>query len=107
MTKSKIPANYLSYGTFLRRFNGQTYGIPTKDENIEVLPLHRIKEHIADFFNFVDKNSHLDFLVTPIGCGLAGYSAQDIAPFFATGLTYKNIYLPEDFIYEIYKSSDC
>ena len=40
----------------------------------------------------------LTFLVTPIGCGIAGYTAQEIAPFFADAKDLTNVYLPESFL---------
>ncbi len=59
------------------------YAIPTKDENIETLPLWEIEKHVANFIEFAMCHPHLQFFVTRIGCGLAGYSDEDIAPMFA------------------------
>lgn len=61
---------------------GNSYAIPTKDENIRTLPLPRIKIYVSEFLVFATKNPGLQFNVTRIGCGLAGYTDTDIAPMF-------------------------
>jgi hypothetical protein len=61
---------------------GNSYGIPTKDSRLRTLPLDTIKLHVEDFLIFARKNPQLDFLVTKIGCGLAGYKDDDISPMF-------------------------
>lgn len=77
---------------------GNTYGIPTKDRNVRVtLPLDRIAFYVDKFIIFAQKQSDLTFLVTEIGCGLAGYKPKDIAPLFKAATTMENIYLPESF----------
>ncbi len=63
-------------------WQGNSYGIPTKDERIRTLPLHRIEEYVNQFLAFASDNPGLLFEVTRIGCGLAGYSDSDIAPMF-------------------------
>ncbi len=73
---------------------GMTYAIPTKDENIQTLPLSRIKDYIIDFIEYAKNNPHLKFLVTKIGCGLAGYTEKDIAPLFHEANNIRNIILP-------------
>ncbi len=77
---------------------GQAYAIPTKDENLEVLPIETIKEHVDTFIEFAKSNPNYSFLVTPIGTGLAGYSPFDIAPLFKEATTIDNIVLPNVFI---------
>lgn len=63
---------------------GNSYGIPTKDENINTLPLHKIKRYVESFLKFAELNPELRFEVTRIGCGLAGYEDSDIAPMFVS-----------------------
>lgn len=63
-------------------FSGQTYGISTKDASIRTLPLDRIRSHVREFLYEAEQRPHLEFLVTRIGCGLAGYRDEDIAPMF-------------------------
>lgn len=61
---------------------GKSYAIPTKDEELHTLPLHTIHQHVADFLSFASNNQEKKFLITRIGCGLAGYQDSEIAPFF-------------------------
>lgn len=76
---------------------GQSYAIPTKDFRIKTLPLSEIAKYVQKFIEFAINHPDLEFLVTPIGTGLAGYSAEQIKPLFesATGIT--NIKLPHEF----------
>lgn len=62
---------------------GNAYAIPTKDENIQTLPLDRIAPYVADFLEYARENQHLQFEVTRIGCGLAGYTDSQISPMFS------------------------
>jgi hypothetical protein len=64
-------------------FQGQSYAIPTKDESLNTLPLSQIEWHVARFLQFAAENPDKTFFVTRIGCGLAGYYDDEIAPFFA------------------------
>lgn len=61
---------------------GDSYGIPTKDAEIETLPLPRIKTYVDDFIEYAKKHPNDDFIVTRVGCGLAGYVDEDISPMF-------------------------
>lgn len=63
---------------------GQSYGIPTVQAHIAgPLSLEQIAKHVAAFLAFAEVNPQAEFLVTRIGCGLAGHQDQDIAPMFA------------------------
>ncbi len=57
---------------------GQSYGIPTKGKQLQVLSLTEIEGYIKDFLNFVEGNPQLTFYLTPIGTGLAGYTKEEI-----------------------------
>jgi hypothetical protein len=82
---------------------GQTYGIPTVNKLItKKLPLHEIETYVNNFIEFAKDNPDKDFLVTQIGCGLAGYYPTEIAPFFKKAVGVKNIHLPIDFIQVLY-----
>jgi hypothetical protein len=72
---------------------GRSYGITTKDRKLRVLPLSEIHVQVYRFLRFASANPQLTFVVTRIGCGLAGYSTKDIAPMFATPI--KNVVLPK------------
>lgn len=76
---------------------GDTYALPTKDKALRTLSLLAIEKHVNKFIVFAIKNPNYDFLVTQIGCGLAGYNIKDIAPMFRLASDVKNIYLPKEF----------
>jgi hypothetical protein len=61
---------------------GKSYAIPTKDANIKTLPLENIRQYVDVFKSFARANPHMTFQVTSIGCGLAGYKPEQIAPMF-------------------------
>ena len=61
---------------------GQSYAIPTKDFNLQTMELDEIKYYVMIFLRFAISNPDKEFLVTRIGCGLAGYKDKDIAPMF-------------------------
>lgn len=75
---------------------GQSYGIPTKDEMFRVLPLAVIRGHIERFLIYSQSHPENVFLVTEIGCGLAGYKPSQIAPLFGSVIP-SNVRLPESF----------
>jgi hypothetical protein len=65
---------------------GYSYAIPTKDKNINTLPLEKIKEYVDNFKRYTFfVNVHMNsvkWFVTRVGCGLAGYKDSQIAPMF-------------------------
>lgn len=75
--------------------HGNSYAIPTKDENLQTLPLDTIKEYVDQFIEFTKANPNMIFDITAIGCGLAGYSPKDIAPMFKD--CPQNCNLPDKF----------
>lgn len=75
---------------------GNSYAIPTKNENIRVLSLPEIKQHVDEFKRFAALHPEMTFQLTPIGCGLAGYKPSDIAPMFDG--TPGNVSMPEEFL---------
>ena len=72
---------------------GQSYAIPTMQGGVET-----IKPYVDEFIEFATLHKELRFLVTRIGCGIAGFTAREIAPLFAAALDVENIILPEDFV---------
>jgi hypothetical protein len=61
---------------------GQAYAIPTKDEFLRTLPLATISKYVAEFITYTSMHPEVQFKVTRIGCGLAGYKDAQIAPMF-------------------------
>ena len=74
---------------------GNSYAIPTKDKNLNILPLNVIEYHIGYFEAFALNHSQFQFNVVAIGCGLAGYNPDQIRPLFA--LRPQNVILPNEF----------
>ncbi len=63
-------------------FVGNSYAIPTKGHAMEILRLPQIEAHVREFLDFATKFPQYNFYVTAIGCGLAGYKPEQIAPMF-------------------------
>ena len=77
---------------------GRTYGIPTKNASItKTLSVDKIQHYVDNFIDFAAANKTRIFLVTEIGCGLAGLKPEQIAPLFADTIPLENVYLPERF----------
>lgn len=75
---------------------GNSYAIPTKDANLKSLPLEIIANHIVYFLEFAYAHPELTFQLTPIGCGLAGYRPEQIAPYFNLPPP-RNVIVPPEF----------
>ena len=75
---------------------GQSYAIPTMQGGVNT-----IKPYVDDFIRFADAHPKMTFLVTRIGCGIAGFTPADIAPLFAGAVNIPNIHLPLDFWKEL------
>ena len=84
--------------------SGQTYGIPTKNSKIRTLGQTRINKYVEEFIEYAREHRDKVFLVTEIGCGLAGYSPYDIAPMFEDVMYLENVYLPENFWNVLYRT---
>ena len=64
--------------------SGASYAIPTKDALIKTLSLDEILIGVDEFIRHARRNPQTYFLVTRVGCGLAGYKAEQISPMFKT-----------------------
>lgn len=71
---------------------GKTYAIPTMQGGIET-----IKPYVDGFIRFATEHTEQTFLVTRIGCGIAGFKDEEIAPLFKEALNKENIILPKEF----------
>ncbi len=74
---------------------GQSYAIPTMGT------LGETEAAVARFVRFAMEHPELKFFVTRVGCGIAGYTPAEIAPFFVGAVKVDNISLPMDFWAEI------
>ena len=75
---------------------GDSYAIPTKDYRLHPLPLADIARHVEEFKRFAANHPEMRFQVTAIGCGLAGFTPDQIAPLFADAPF--NCTLPREFV---------
>lgn len=72
---------------------GQSYAIPTMQGGVET-----IKPYVDEFIALAREWDQTTFLVTRIGCGIAGFTDEQIAPLFAEALELYNVRLPESFV---------
>lgn len=71
---------------------GQSYAIPTMQGGVET-----IAPYVDEFVEFAKHHTELEFLVTRIGCGIAGFDDSEIAPLFVAAYDVENITLPREF----------
>ena len=84
---------YRKFGAIMGQgvgLQGQSYGIPTMQGGVET-----IRPYVDEFIQFAKDHQELTFLVTRIGCGIAGFTDAQIAPLFANAHDVENIVLPE------------
>ncbi|MBO5750278.1 MAG: hypothetical protein J6R36_04950 [Bacteroidaceae bacterium] len=72
---------------------GQSYAIPTMQGGVET-----IKPYVDEFIDFARQHPELKFLVTRIGCGIAGFRDEEIAPLFTAAIEVENVILPKEFV---------
>ena len=72
---------------------GQSYAIPTMQGWVET-----IKPYVEEFIEFAKQHPEMKFLVTKIGCGIAGFRVEEIAPLFYHAIDCENIILPKEFV---------
>ena len=72
---------------------GQSYGIPTMHGGVDV-----IKPYVDEFIEFAKQHPEYQFFVTKIGCGIAGFAIEEMAPLFQKAIDVENIILPKDFV---------
>jgi len=80
---------------------GQSYAIPTMQGGVET-----IKPYVDEFITFAKENPDKHFLVTRIGCGIAGFKDTEIASLFRDCLRMQNVSLPMSFIATITDDQD-
>lgn len=70
---------------------GKSYAIPTMEG------LENLAPAVQRFTSFARQHKELKFFVTAIGCGIAGYQPEEIAPMFLDAAYLPNVYLPLSF----------
>ena len=86
---------YERFGAILGQgvgLQGQSYAIPTMQGGVET-----IKPYVDEFIEFAKAHPELKFFVTKIGCGIAGFTTEEIAPLFAKAIDVENVILPKEF----------
>ena len=84
---------YRKFGAIMGQgvgLQGHSYAIPTMQGGVET-----IRPYVDEFIRFAKEHQNLTFLVTRIGCGIAGFKDSDIAPLFEKAHEIDNIILPE------------
>ena len=84
---------YRKFGAIMGQgvgLQGRSYAIPTMQGGVET-----IKPYVDEFIDFAREHGELTFLVTRIGCGIAGFTDEEIAPLFEKAHDVENIVLPE------------
>ena len=85
----------LYFGAVMGRgvgLQGRSYAIPTMQGGVET-----IEPYVDEFVEFAEAHPELFFYVTRIGCGIAGFRDEEIAPMFAKAAGLENVCLPESF----------
>lgn len=72
---------------------GQSYAIPTMHGGPD-----KIKPYVDEFIQFATAHQEYTFLVTKIGCGIAGFTPDEIAPLFSNAMKLENVILPQEFV---------
>ena len=72
---------------------GQSYAIPTMQGGVDT-----IKPYVDRFIDLAREWDQNTFYVTRIGCGIAGFTDEEIAPLFDKALDLYNVRLPESFV---------
>lgn len=72
---------------------GQSYGIPTMHGGVD-----KIKPYVDEFVQFASDHPEYTFLVTKIGCGIAGFAIDEIAPLSSDAIKLENVILPKEFV---------
>ena len=71
---------------------GKSYAIPTMHGGVNL-----IQPYVDEFIIFAEEHPEMHFLVTRIGCGIAGFKDEEIAPLFQRAVNLSNVSLPETF----------
>ena len=79
---------------------GRSYAIPTMQGGVDT-----IKPYVSEFYDFAVMRPEYKFLVTRIGCGIAGFTPEEIAPLFTSVIELNNVVLPKDFVDVIHEKN--
>jgi hypothetical protein len=96
-------ATYSQINPFQSSVDGNSYALITTDLTVNYRPsisLELLQDEVNKFIEFATNNKELTFLVTEVGCGLAGFTVDQVAPLFKSVLlgALRNIRLPRSFV---------
>ncbi|MFC2996470.1 hypothetical protein ACFODO_14620 [Acinetobacter sichuanensis] len=89
---------YLHFGAMKgvgRGWSGQSFAIPTMNEHLQQMPLSQIEHYVDDFKIYTKNHPKTKYFITAVGCGVAGYKVEEIAPMFK-GISH-NVIFPSSF----------
>lgn len=72
---------------------GKCYAIPTMHGGVE-----EIAPYVDEFVDFARSHREMKFLVTRVGCGIAGFTDEQMAPLFKGAVDLENVLLPRSFV---------
>lgn len=72
---------------------GKCYAIPTMHGGVDA-----IKPYVDEFVDFARSHTEMQFLVTRVGCGIAGFTDEEMAPLFKGAIDLENVLLPRSFV---------
>lgn len=75
---------------------GDCYALPTKHTPWKRMTLDEVSIHVQRFISYAWLHQEDQFHLTPVGCGLAGFTPAQIAPLFCRAPS--NVDLPEEFV---------
>lgn len=86
LTAKKDYRATLGLGSGLQLDGGYSYAIPTKSENLNTLNISTISLYVDQFTRYVDElteqDAYVKFMITRVGCGLAGRTDEEMCPLF-------------------------
>lgn len=88
----KALANYGAVFGQSEGLQGRSYAIPTVG-----VTMVEMAQAVGRFCEFALRHPEMRFMVTPIGCGHAGYSPREVAPLFSAVRYARNVQLPLEF----------
>lgn len=70
---------------------GRSYALPTMEGP------DNLRKAVERFTNFAREHAGLQFYVTLVGCGIAGYTPEEVAPLFEAAASLGNVNLSLSF----------
>ncbi len=76
---------------------GQSYAIPTLDEDFRKVSIEALHYHIRAFSGFAKEHPNLTFYLTKVGLGIAGYTIEEMRDAIE-GIEFSdNVIIPKEF----------